>query len=407
MSDELRWIPARASRLLTGPATRSGTLGRSAQDWLVDTVLFGGSAVLGAVTFGYLWHDHGPVFNIVDIVAGSVACLALWVRRRQPVTVLLIAFVTASFSPLALFAGLVAVFNAALRVPRRRTLAALSVLMVACSVTFPLVNPKAGEVLKPAFPAFLLTVIAFGAGRLVRARRELIASLRARAEQLAADQVRQLEEAREHERRRLAREMHDVLAHRLSLLSIHAGALEFRPDAPPREVARAASVIRTSAASALDELRQVITLLREETATRTYAPPPTLNDLPELLEESRGAGMRLRTQLHIPEALPETLGRTAYRVIQEGLTNARKHAPGAEVDLSVSGSADTPLVVEVTTSRQPVALEPDGSASTVAINGTRSGLLGLAERVALAGGILEHGRNASGDFVLRATVPKP
>jgi signal transduction histidine kinase len=211
---------------------------------------------------------------------------------------------------------------------------------------------------------------------------------------------RSAELAREAERRRIAREMHDVLAHRLSLLSIHAGALEFRPDAPPGEIAAAAAVIRTSATAALAELREILTVLRED-AAGTAPPQPALAQLPALFEESRAAEMTLQAHVDVPEAgfLPEALGRTAYRVVQEGLTNARKHSPGAAVDVTVSGRGPGGLTVEV------VSHSPGGAADGLAPAGGGAGLIGLAERLALVGGELEHGTTASGDFVLRATVP--
>ena len=181
------------------------------------------AVVLGGITQGYLWHSHGMVLDAVDVAAGAVACLALWWRRAHPMAVFVLAFAANTFSPLALGAGLVAVCTAASRL-RGRALTAVVVLTAAASVVFPLVNPSAGEIVKVGFPAFLLTVIAFGWGLYLRARRELVASLRERAQRLEADQQRSAEQAREAERRRIAREMHDVLAHRLSLLSQCPGA---------------------------------------------------------------------------------------------------------------------------------------------------------------------------------------
>jgi signal transduction histidine kinase len=373
-------------------------------DRRVDWALFAGTAVFGAGTLASLWHDHGPVLDALDVALGSVACLALWVRRSHPLAAL-IAFVAASFSPLALFAGLVAVFNVALRVRDRTMLAVAVLLTVVSCVAFPLVNPKATEVFKPALPAFLFGVIAFGAGRFVLARRELVASLHQRAEQLAADQARGFEQAREAERRRIAHEMHDVLAHRLSLLSIHAGALEFRPGAPPAEIAQAATVIRSSAAAALDDLSQVITVLREDTLSDTTAPQPTLADLAGLVEESRAAGMSLDADLRLDDlgAVPGAVGRTAYRVVQEGLTNARKHAPGAPVDLAVTVDPGDRLLITVVS--HPAESQPPGSPGSPVAAGSGSGLLGLAERLALVGGRLEHHTDGRGHFVLRADLP--
>jgi signal transduction histidine kinase len=194
--------------------------------------------------------------------------------------------------------------------------------------------------------------------------------------------------------------MHDVLAHRLSLLSVHAGALEFRPDAPAEEVAEAAGVIRESARAALEELRSVVGVLREDGGESVTQPPqPTLADLAALVEEARAAGMRLTARIELGDAAPPAaVGRTAYRIAQEGLTNARKHAPGAAVTLIVR-TLDGDLKVEVR-SLAPVAV------ASAPLPGAGTGLIGLAERVALAGGELEHGVDPDGAFVLRARLPR-
>jgi signal transduction histidine kinase len=213
-----------------------------------------------------------------------------------------------------------------------------------------------------------------------------------------------VEQARTHERARIAREMHDVLAHRISLLSLHAGALEFRPDAPPEEIARAAGVIRSSAHQALEDLRAVIGVLREDPdGADPERPQPTLADLPALIDESRAAGMRVTyTWVVAPEAaVPEGLGRNAYRIVQEGLTNARKHARGSAVDVAVDGAPGDALTIEVR-NRLPV-----GAFVGAAIPGTGVGIIGLAERASLAGGRLEHGRTETGDYRLWAWLPWP
>ena len=375
--------------------------GRRPADWLADSALFGFAVALGGLALAALWRSHGVLLDGIDLGSGVLACLALCWRRAYPVAVTLVVFAAAWFSPLAQGAALVAIGTAASRV-RGRALLLIALLAVLGSVTFPLLNPAAAEILKIGFPAFLVIVIAFGWGLYSRARRELVASLRERAERLEADQQRSAEQAREAERRRIAREMHDVLAHRLSLLSLHAGALEFRPDAPPGEVTVAAAVIRASAAAALSELREVITVLREDSDTAAGPPQPELAQLPALLEESRAAGMTLREHLDLTQAepLPAAAQRAAYRVVQEGLTNARKHAPGAIVDVTVTGTAQAGLVAEI------VSRGPDAAAASVLTPpGPGAGLIGLAERLTLVGGDLQHGTNAMGDFVLRATIP--
>ena len=130
--------------------------------------------------------------------------------------------------------------------------------------------------------------------------------------------------------------MHDVLAHRISLLSMHAGALEFRTTSPspPRadELNRAARVIRENAQAAVEDLRELLGLLRSDGELGTGAPQPRLADLPALVQDAVAAGQRIDYASDAnPRRLRETTQRTAYRVVQEALTNARKHAPGAAV----------------------------------------------------------------------------
>jgi len=238
----------------------------------------------------------------------------------------------------------------------------------------------------------------------VRARRQLLLSLKERAERAEATQQLQVAQAQLHERERIAREMHDVLAHRISLLSLHAGALEFRPDAPPEEIARAAGVIRASARQALQDLREVIGVLRDGSPADTpERPQPTIADLSELVAESRAAGMRveLDDQLDTLTSVPTGIGRSAYRIVQEGLTNARKHAPGALVRVTVAGGPAEGLSIEV---RNPL---PVGRPLGPTLPGAGSGLIGLTERATLANGRLEHGPTRDGDFRLWVWIPWP
>lgn len=372
--------------------------GRTLRDWFVDVAMFLIALGIGAAALGDIWHGRGFALRTLDVAVGLVACLTLWRRRSRPVGVAAFALVASSVFAMAAGAGLLATFNAAIRAPRR-SLAAVATLAIAADVVYPFVNPDA--VGAQLLIGLLCTAVAFGWGLLVRARRELIASVRDRAEWVEAEQRHRVERAREAERRRIAHEMHDVLAHRLSLLSVHAGALEFRPDAPTGEVAQAAAVIRATAASALDELREVIGVLREESESEARPPQPTLAQLPTLLEESRAAGMTVRDQVdqELGELLPDALARAAFRVVQEGLTNARKHAPGATVDVRVDRQ-NGKVVVEVL-SRRPVGV----SMAALAAAGGGVGLIGLSERLAVVGGHLEHGVDDHGDFVLRATLP--
>jgi signal transduction histidine kinase len=365
---------------------------RGLRDRIVDAAMYLGSFLVAAATLATTWDLHPPWLRPVAIGIGIAALVSLRWRRTHPAAVGIGVTAVATVIITASGANLVATYNAAVRA-RGRDLAIVAGLTIAWSFTNPLLYPDSAY-WSDVGASLLLTAVAIGWGLFVRARRQLVQSMREQA-------ARAGDEAREAERRRIAREMHDVLAHRLSLLSVHAGALEFNHDAPAEEVAEAAGVIRESARAALEELRGVIGLLREDRGDSLTQPPqPTLADLAALVEESRAAGMRIDATLELGDAAPPTaVGRTAYRIVQEGLTNARKHAPGAAVTLTVEAAAGD-LRVEVR------SLAPVAVASGSPLPGAGTGLIGLAERVTLAGGELESGVDHEGAFVLRARLPR-
>ncbi|MGH3762612.1 sensor histidine kinase, partial [Actinophytocola sp.] len=258
--------------------------------------------------------------------------------------------------------------------------------------------------------SLVLAPVVYGAaavtGFYIGARRELTANRHEQALAAEREQALVADTVRAAERTRIAREMHDVLAHRLSLLATYAGALEYRPDAPPERLAQAAGVIRTSVRQALDDLRDVIALLHDEPAGADTGerdrPVPELADLPGLVQESRAVGtpVEVRDQVADPATLPGRTGRTAYRVLQEALTNARKHAPGQPVRIALDGTPGARLEIDV---RNPIPREP---LATPVIPGAGRGLVGLTERVRLAGGRLDHVAD-TGEFRLHAWLPWP
>jgi signal transduction histidine kinase len=380
---------------------------RSARDWAVDLTIAVLVPLFGAVILAADWRSHPESLRAVDAALGVVAWVALWRRRRYPLGIAVFCVLCSSISGAASGAALVATFSLALR-GSKRAIAGIAALGIATSISYPLLYPDGGRsFVWNAVAGTLFTAVVIGWGLFARARREVVVSLRERGDRLEAEQALREGQAREAERRRIAREMHDVLGHRLSLLSVHAGALEFRPDAPPADIAAAAGVIREAARSALDELRDVMGILRDEPTPSTEldapeAPQPTLARLPALIEESRGAGMRVTLtceSLGLDAPLPDLLGRTAFRVVQEGLTNARKHAPGSAVAVTVEGAHGSSLTVQVASRgsvRVPL-LDP--------APGSGVGLVGLAERVGLTGGSLTHGFSDDGSFVLTAELP--
>ena len=381
-------------------------LPRSARDWLVDVVIFLGAIGVGIIALVADHRTGGTPLFVADIALGVPSLAALWVRRSRPLPVGLVAILASAVSGLAAGAAIAGLFTAAVYCPPRRALQ-LFALSLAVAAVFPAVHPHANGSYATGSLLFgiALNVVATIFGAFVRARRELVLSLHERNRRLVDEQTRRVHEAQRAERNRIAREMHDVLAHRISLLSVHAGALEFHPDARPEEIARAAGVIRVSARAAQEELREIVGVLRAESEENGVEPPqPTLADLVGLVGESRQAGMGVAATVDVDvDALGPTLGRTVYRLVQEALTNVRKHAPGQLVTIDVGGDRDAGVHVEVV-NRPPVGrAAPEGGA----IGGPGTGLIGLRERVALSGGALACERLAGGGFRLRATLPWP
>ncbi|MGV9597328.1 sensor histidine kinase [Streptosporangium sandarakinum] len=419
---------------MNGSAPAAG-FRRSPRDWAVDLLLFLLAVVFGLVMsemrLGVYPRPEKWVFHL-DQVAGALGCAALWLRRRRPVGLAVALTALSTFSETVGGAMLAALFTVAVHRPPRTTSAVFSLSLVA-ALGFAVLRPEPED---PPLLVFLLGLsfqgAAVGWGLFVHHRRRLAASLRDRAARAETEAALRAEQAQHRVREAIAREIHDVLGHRLSLLSVHAGALEYNPGAPPEDVARAARVIRESAHQALQDLREVIGVLR---APVGELPQPTLADVRELVAESSRAGMEVTFGEDLAGTAPDLTGRTAYRVVQEALTNARKHAPGARVTVRLAGAPGAGLTVEVRNTAPPGASgaapgAPDtsgsapasagpagptgpavaaygGPGSSVPGAGPGQGLAGLAERVALAGGRLEHGPDTAGGRRLTAWLPWP
>lgn len=365
---------------------------RSARDWAVDSLSF-----LVAVFGGFILYDDGksdPISSellALDFWSGMALCLTLWFRRQWPVQLAAVAAVIGTFSDTAGIATLFLILTVAIYRPFRTTLL-IFVLNAICLLIYIEVREKAETPKEVALWAILIYVALAGWGLYLRSRRQLLQTLRDRADRAEAVARLQAQQAQMRAREEIAREMHDVLGHRLSLLSVHAGALAYRPDATTKEVAGAAETIRASAHQALQDLREVIGVLR---APVGELPQPTFADLPVLVEDSRQAGVPVELTFDAAGNPPDHVGRTAYRIVQEGLTNALKHAPGEAVRIQVIGAPGNGLTVEVT------------NPSPGRRFGEGQGLLGLTERAQLVDGRLEHGRTPEGEFRLAAWLPWP
>lgn len=329
----------------------------------------------------------GPLFWA--LVAGLVASGLLWWRRSYPVPVALaVAAISGAAEPAGI-AVLVAVYTVA--VLRPWTVAAATAGFAAVVVIpYTIAGPDDGL---PVVAANLLGVallaVAVATGAMIRARGELAASEQEKARRAVEEARREEERLRARERERIAREMHDVLAHRISLVSLHAGALEVRPDLTPEQVAEAAGTIRANAHQALEDLREILGVLRSDDDSAGLRPQPGTADLADLVEQSRAAGAVVEFEDRLSPAVAPTSGRTIYRVVQEALTNAAKHAPGAPVRVRVEQGPDGEVHVAM---RNPLPAGPAGdSPGTPGIPGAGAGLVGLAERVRLAGGRIDSG----------------
>ncbi|MFI5489325.1 sensor histidine kinase [Micromonospora echinaurantiaca] len=248
-----------------------------------------------------------------------------------------------------------------------------------------------------------LVIFPLVVGLWIGARRDTLAALRDRAARLEREQEARAERARAEERARIAREMHDVVAHRVSLMVVHAGALEVTA-ADPATV-EAAALIRSTGRQALTDLREVLGVLRQASGGVAPAPAgaglpgtaplPGLGAVDELVRESRAAGLRVERQDEgTPAAVPATVGRTVYRVVQEALTNVRKHAADAEVTVRL----------QHLTGGIEVSIRNGPSTAGAGLPGAGLGLVGLRERVELLGGRLEAGPR-DGGFLVRALIP--
>jgi signal transduction histidine kinase len=247
-----------------------------------------------------------------------------------------------------------------------------------------------GKIIGVLMVAALLTAVPLVVGILRGTRAEL----REREQREAA--LRE-EVTRQEERSRIAHEMHDVLGHRLSLLSLQAGALEVTAAETAGDAAR---TVRSTAKQSLEDLRQVIGVLRDGRDFQLHGPVPTLADLPTLIMETRQAGVPVNITVLLDQATaaPPQLGMAVYRVVQESLTNVLRHAPGAPAEVTVRGGPGAGVTLEI---GNPLPAVPTRSP------GSGSGLTGISERVTALGGKVNIGPTNNGAFVVQAWLPWP
>ncbi len=365
--------------------------------------------VLGVLQPLVLAGGTGTV-SVPALVFLAVEPLPLLARRIAPRTVLAcvlvadIAFTVAHGSALGVGASVVvAAYTVGTRLRRREALPALAFALAGLAVEFVI----SGDLGGPADLAGALIVVAaaWWLGDTLRARREHAAALEERTRQLES-RTRELEEAREElarravvdERLRIARELHDIVAHSMGVVVVQAMVADAVLTEDPAQARLAVAAIRDTGRSTLDELRGLLGALRS--SDDGTAPLPGLADLDALIDQMVRAGLRVAVEVRGERgALPRTVDLAAYRVVQESLTNALRHAAGATVRVEVEYRPDS-VDVRVTDGGgvgpgPPPAVAP----------GTGNGLAGMAERVALFGGAFSAGPQPGGGFAVTAHLP--
>ncbi|WP_245928748.1 sensor histidine kinase [Murinocardiopsis flavida] len=388
--------------LLTPRQGRSGAAPRrTARDIAVDALCVLLSAAAGLVWFIGPQSGGGPA---APEAAGAVlvaACAAMWWRRRVPVALAVVLIVASVWFPVVAGPSAIALFTVAVHRRAGTALAAAGLAVASAFAQFALDPALSGAVYWSASgTTALVCLLCVGWGLALRARRQLVVSLRERAVRAESEQRLIAERARRREREAIAREMHDTLAHRLARLSMAAGALGFRPDSPAEDIARGSEAIRENAHRSLVELRAIIGVLRATDAEDPLPEPRHgVTDLHALVAENHGSGQAVDFEHAIDgEPAPATAA-CLYRIVQEALTNARKHAPAQPVRVTVTGDAERGVRVEV---RNAVAVAGRGA---LPVPGSGTGLIGLSERVRLASGRFEYGRTAAGEYRVWAWLP--
>ncbi|WP_249124630.1 sensor histidine kinase [Saccharopolyspora erythraea] len=379
------------------------------------SVVFDVLVVLG-VTALVLWvatdviEYRSPELRAFALSTVPVATLPLIVRRRWPI-VPVVAAVGVILIGYDIFLITVALYSLARYGKSERRLIAVSVLVAALIVVSDYYNPiditqvYDGDEDSPAVPwvivvPFSLVAVPVLLGVYLKARNRLLEELQERADRLEREQHLLAAQALAEERSRIAREMHDVVAHQVGLAVIYSGALEVSTDTEPAETARLARQVGDANRQALRELREVIGVLRLAGGTPEdpLAPQPTLGELPELVSESLAAGLPVRLRVEGPEVrLPGNVQRTIYRIVQESLSNVHKHAGMVETEVLLRYEAEFVTVrVHNAPPARPVDVEvPSGG----------HGLIGMRERISLVQGVFEAGRRPDGSFHVHARIP--
>ncbi|MER6942845.1 histidine kinase [Nonomuraea sp. NPDC000554] len=362
--------------------------------WLLPAAAFCGAFFPSVLPDARVYSDELPGLASVPgyvqaAVVGLLAVAAVRIspERRWPL------FVLAAADSLVRSPGLLLAVTTYLAATTCRRPLSLTVYAAVASLVA--VVPQPGtEIASSLGGAPLFVWLPLALGLWAGARKQVVAGLRERAERLEREQAARTEQARAEERARIARDMHDVVAHRVSLMVLRAGALEI--NAADEQTAAEAELIRATGKEALTQLRAVLGVL-DRSSGKPFHPQPTLADLDWLLDQSRSVGVPVeRRDEGTAGELPIMVEHTAYRVVQEALTNIHKHAGPAATQVVLRHH---PAALEVTVKN---VAPPDG---TPPLPGSGLGLIGLRERVELLGGEFSARAEADGGYTVSARLP--
>ena len=398
------------------------TSARQVRRWLVDgalTAAVTGVQLGGLLGVGSVGVDGQRPVDVLGWVLVAFASLPLLVRRRLPWTVLLVTSVALIVYALlgypfvvSGFGVLIALYGVAAQYPPRRSLGGVLLALVAMAVAH--IQGPQEYPWSTVFGDLLATGAAWSLGDVTRIRWLRADALAERARQAELNREAHGREAVANERLRIARELHDVMAHSMSVIAVQAGVGRHVIDRDPPTASRALAVIEDTSRRTLTEMRQLLGVLRVTdvavddatappdgtAAAATRSPQPGLDRLEELLAAARAAGSVVTLSTSgTPHPLPSQLDLAAYRILQEALTNSAKHAGPAKVTVALTWRDDN-LQIEVGDDGPGPASRPRSRPP-----GEGYGLIGLHERATSVGGDLQTGPGPRGGFLLRATLP--
>ena len=370
--------------------------------------------VVAALTIPSLWrHPTGPDAadyrdpNVIGFVLLCLASIPIAFRRRAPMAVLVTTFLgTVLYESVGFPTGnvplgpMVALYTVAARCDRRRSSTALG--LAAVGVTIVLFTARWEVNLATIISNSFVFVASYLVGETMKSRRAVVAALEDRAVQAEATRMEEAKRAVAEERTRIARELHDVVAHSMSVMIVQAGAARRVLAQHPDQAAESLASIESTGRGAMAEMRRLLGVLRDDRDdTAAMAPQPSVRDLESLLAACAEAGLPVSVEVDgQARDLPAGIDLSAYRIVQEALTNARKHA-GPATAVVVLRYGDDALDIEVRDDGRGAA----AGATDEGVDGSGHGLIGMRERVDLYGGDLEAGPRAGGGFTVRAHLP--